>query len=357
MSESSVPTESSWRLRARSLFVLLLLFLALALAAGWYRQREKLDQFSQAFARRLSESEAAMREEAVRARQTQEVLRDVAAKYAVLESKFAETQSQQLALEQMYQALSRAKDDSALLEVEQLAETASQQLQLAGNVSGAVSALQVAEARLARDSSPRLVPLRRAIGRDLERLRAVPAVDTTGLALKLDRLLEQADQWPLLSTSSLEPSSVETATPVPAPAAPPSQALQSEWWQGVAARLQRLGGQFVQDARQLVSLRRVDEPEALLLSPKESYFVRENLKLHLLHARMALLARQDQLFRRDLEAVQTALTRYFDTRHPSLVVALESVNALRAAPVVAELPMLTDTLSVVKVARTAQEKQ
>ncbi len=129
----------------------------------------------------------------------QETVTELQAKVNVLESKQIEAQSQQLALEQLYQDLFKRRDDWALAEIEQVLSTASQQLQLAGNVPGALIALQNADARLARADTPQFVTIRRAIARDIERLKALPNLDLTGVALRLDSVIGQIDRMPLLS--------------------------------------------------------------------------------------------------------------------------------------------------------------
>ena len=94
--------------------------------------------------------------------------------------------TQREALEQLYADLSRGRDEAALVEVERLITLGAQELQISGNVPTALAALQTADTRLARLESPRFLPLRRVLARDIERLRAAPAVDITGIALKID---------------------------------------------------------------------------------------------------------------------------------------------------------------------------
>ena len=118
-------------------------------------------------------------------------------KIGVLENKLAESQSQQIALESLYQELSRNRDEWAFADVEQLLQMAGQQLQLAGNVRGALIALQNADMRLQRMERPQLAPLRKAINRDIERLKALPYVDTVGLSVRLDNIIAAVDTLPL----------------------------------------------------------------------------------------------------------------------------------------------------------------
>lgn len=127
------------------------------------------------------------------ARNVQEGTKELEIKVGALENRQSETQSQQLALEQLYNDLSKNRDEWALTEIEQVLSTASQQLQLAGNVPGALIALQNADRSLSRSDKPQFITIRRAIGRDMEKLKALPSVDSTGVALRLDAVIAQVD--------------------------------------------------------------------------------------------------------------------------------------------------------------------
>lgn len=353
-SPPSPRSTASFIGRLPLIVAVLALVVAAFLAWAWWQQGQRVDQTARELARRQAEQDSAMRDEMSRNKQLQETVREMAAKYAVLESKFAESQSQQLALEQMYQALSRGHDDTTLVEVEQIVGMAAQQLQLAGNVNGAVSALQAADARLARDGSPRLVPVRRAIARDLERLRTVPNVDAAGIALKLDQVVAQIDAFPLLASVGEDTPAAEESR---SPGRRGTAAAGEQWWQRGWMRLRELGSEFAQDAGQLIRIRKVDLPDALLLAPSQTYFVRENLRLRLLNARFALLARQEALFRADMRAAQELLTRYFDTRTKAVGTALQTVRTLQSTAIAIELPSLNDSLAALRTARPARDSK
>src|SRR5207244_9018496 len=212
-----------------------------------------------------------------------------------LESRLAESQTQQAALEALYRDLAPSRDEWALTEIEQVLVLASQQLQLAGNVQSALAALQLADSKLQRLDRPQFAPLRRALARDMDRLKAVPFVDVQGLGLRLDQAIASVDALPLALEERLP------ASPTPPP--PQNEAswprfLRSVW----------------QDLRQLVRIENPDRPEAPLLSPPQQYFLRENLKLRLLAARFDLLFRDQVTFRADLGAANAWLRHYFDTR-------------------------------------------
>src|SRR6185436_14046854 len=129
--------------------------------------------------------------------QSEDAQRDTRAKLVQLETRVAESQSQQLALESLYQELSRNRDEWQLAEIEQVLAIASQQLQLAGNVRAALLALQLAEQRLARADRPQFVPIRRALARDIDRLKTLPSLDLAGMSMRIDHLATQVDTLPL----------------------------------------------------------------------------------------------------------------------------------------------------------------
>ena len=150
--------------RSRSLILALI---AVALAAGlatlyWLADaRNRIGATQEELARRLRDIEHDAREARSVARQSHEAMREAHVRLAQLDARLAESQSQSLALEALYQELSRNRDEWQLAEIEQILAIASQQLQLAGNVRAALLALQLAEARLAKADRPQFAPVRR----------------------------------------------------------------------------------------------------------------------------------------------------------------------------------------------------
>src|SRR6185295_14214652 len=281
---------------------LVLALIAMTLAAGlaalsWFDARQSITSIRDEVARRLRSSEDDAREARAVSRQGQEALREANVKIAQIEGRLAESQSQQLALEALYQDLSRNRDEWQLAEIEQVLAIASQQLQLAGNVRAALLALQLAEARLARADRPQFVPVRRALARDIERLRATPAVDLPAMSVRLDALVAAVDSLPLAFDERIERVPVKEA---------PAGAQG-----GVLARL---GAEIWNELKQLVVVRRVGGTEPPLLPPQQAYFLRENLRLRLLNARLSLLARDEAGYREDLRVSQAWIQRYFDAR-------------------------------------------
>jgi uroporphyrin-III C-methyltransferase len=270
--------------------------------------------------------------------QVQAALRESQGRLAELEGHVAETQEQRVALEEMYRDLARSADDRVLSEVEQMLVLASQQLQLAGNVRGALAALQAADQRLARAEKLAATPLRRAISSDIERLKAVPQPDTVGIAVKLDGLMSQVDALPLIIS--------ETAP----------QRTATRWREPADSALGRAARDFWDEMKGLVRIRDMEMPDIALLAPEQAYFLRENLKLRLLSARVALLARDESSFREDVHACQVWMSKYFDTKAKPAALALGTLKQLAESPVNIAVPDINASLAAVRTARAARER-
>jgi uncharacterized protein HemX len=316
--------------------------LVLVAIAGWlaWDARQAVNDMKSSAGERLAELGAAASLARSSLSQSQASLKDAQTRIAELEARVADTQEQRVALEEMYRELSRSADDRVLSEVEQMLVLASQQLQLAGNVRGALAALQAADQRLARADKLAATPLRRAITQDMERLKAVPQVDTVGIAVKLDGLIVQAEALPLLVAETL-------------PVRVASRARYAEE-QGA---FQRAARDFWEEMKGLVRIRDLETTEAPLLSPQQSYFLRENLKLRLLSARVALLARDEPSFREDLKATQAWIAKFFDPKAKPTVTALATLKQISDTPVAIAVPDINASLAAVRTARAAREKR
>ena len=315
--------------------------LALALAAWqWYDGRSRGGALREETAARLAAAERMGRDDRLAAGQAREAIAAVQARLAALESRLAESESQRAALEAHYQELSRNRDDWAYAEIEQSLFIASQQLSLAGNVKAALIALQSADARLRSMDRPQLAPLRKAVNRDIERLKAAPHADTLAISARLDALIAQVDALPL---------AMDAAAPsVPQPATDSGTAATGPWerlWRDVSAELGRL-----------ISVQRMDQPDAVLLSPSQAFFLRENLRLRLIGARLALLAHDAKSYKADLKAARDWLSRYYATRNNSVARALETLRSLHDVNVGIEAPEINATLEAMRGLRAARER-
>ena len=332
--------------------------LALLLALQWWNARTDVTDLRREVAQRLQSGEQTNSQTKLIASRVDDELKVLQGKVAVLDAKQIESQGQQLALEQLYQDLAKNRDDWALAEIEQVLSTASQQLQLAGNIRGALIALQNADARLSRADRPQFIAIRRAIAKDIDNLKSLPNVDLTGIALRLDTLVGEIDSMPLLSDEKpavLAPPPKTRLAAAPASGAAGSVAAVAQDWRGAWLEYwHRWTSDLWHDIRDLVRVRTVSSPEALLLSPGEAFFARENLKLRLLTARLALLSRNDAAFRSDLIEADRALARYFDTRARQTQAGREQVRQVQESVLNIEMPALSHSLNAVRQSRSSR---
>jgi len=337
--ETPPPERRSSRVGVLALVAVLL---AAGLAAlAWFDTRNRIVATQEEVARRLRDIETDAREARSVARQAQEALRDAQAKVGQLELRLTESQSQQLALEALYQDLSRNRDEWQLAEIEQVLAIAQQQLQLAGNVRAALLALELAEARLARSDRPQFAPIRRALARDIERLKALPVLDFAAASSRIEGLVAAVDSLPLAFEAR---AAAEDAAKAPA--------AQEE-----TGFLARLGAEIWGELRELIVVRRMDSPEPPLLAPSQAYFLRENLRLRLLSARLSLLARDEAGYRADLRAAQAWIQRYFDAKSKPAADALAQLNALLGTSISFEMPAITESLEAVRGFKSRSERK
>ncbi|HEU0186906.1 MAG TPA: uroporphyrinogen-III C-methyltransferase [Gallionellaceae bacterium] len=304
----------------------------------WFDMQRQLGQMQQLLAQRLAEIDGGNKANQTLALQSQELVRELGGKLSLLENKFAETQNQRAALESLYQDMSSSRDQMVLAEVEQLLLIAGQQLQLSANVRAALIALQQADSRLQRADRPALAGLRKGIQRDIERLRVLPSVDVSGINARLDNLVGSVETLPLVQD-------VRSTAAEKAPAAAP---VQSGW--------QRFWNEVWQEARQLVRIENTEKAELPLLSPNQTFFLRENLKLRLLSARLALLARDEGSFKRDVKTAQDWVRTYFDMKSTAGTQFTTNLQKLNAASIAIELPDISASLEDVRRYRTAHER-
>ena len=337
----STPATVRWRDAWRRPTVRVVAVAIVVVVAQWADTRMQVASLQQELARRLSDGDSIAKEGRALVRQSQEALAALQGKVGVLEAKLAETQSQAVALEAMYQELSSTRDERVLAEVEQAVVIAMQQLQFAGNVEAALSALQSADARLARSVQPQFLPARKLIARDIERLKATPGANVTGLSLKIESVVAVVDSLPLAYEQRPKADAAKPAT-----TAKPASA---DYWRELGADLWR-------ELRQLVRLERIDQADPALLSPNQSFFLRENLKLRLLNARLALLQRDGKTFREEIRQSREQLDRYFDSRAKPVQAAQSTLTVLSATDVSFDLPGLAETLTALRNLKFARDR-
>jgi len=305
----------------------------------WLDGHRAINEMQQELAKKIAEMDGNSKANQMLLAQSQEQVREISTQVATLEGHYAESQNQRAALETLYNDLSVSRDETALAEVEQLLLIAGQQMQLSANIKAALIAMQSADARLQRMDRPAFNGLRKAISQDMDKLRALPAVDITGMNYQLDNLMADIDALPLVYQRRTLGDQV-----APAPAAKDETA-----WQ-------KLLREIWQEAKQLVRIENTGKAEIPLLPPNQEFFLRENLKLRLLSALLALLSRDEVSFKQEVASAQLWITRYFDGKSPEGIRMLGGFKKLAAASINIELPDISTSLEAVRNYRLTHEK-
>ena len=338
------PYEAQEKRRSASgpLLWFVVVIIACAAGVGGYALNRKVERTEQQLVQRQQANDAQTNDLRVKTDQALATVHQSDSQVAQLEGKLADAQTAQQALQQQYSDLARNRDDWTMAEVGQMLSAASQQLQLTGNTQLALFALQSADTRLAASDSPQAVTVRKAIAQDIDKLKAAPSTDLTGMAIKLDNAIDQVDSLPLSGEAPIAHATPKAATwaDTAKVAAATGEPRWKVWWREVTTGIG-------QQLTSLVQVRRIDNADAMLVTPDQGYFVRENLKLRLLSARLALLSRNQTTLKSDLQAAQAALTRYFDNTSKKTQTVVDLVKQVDAGSAAVELPTLNTSLQAV----------
>ncbi|VVE14330.1 Putative uroporphyrinogen-III C-methyltransferase [Pandoraea eparura] len=344
------PPEPPQRRRGSGAALPWLLFVLVSAGAGigGWSLNQKLDRVQQELARRQQAGDAQVMQAQVRTAQALDNQHDLQNRLTALEGRVSDSRSQQAALEQLYQDLAHNRDEWVLAETEQIVMSANQQLQLTGNVRGALIALEGADARLARSGAPQLAGVRDALKKDIDRLKAVPAADLPQLTGKLDQAIAMVDTLPLQA----EEQRAESAVGAAGSAGGASGASEAGW----IATWHRLSAEMLGSLKQLVQVRRLDDPDVMLVAPEQGAFLRANLKLRLLNARLALLARNASAVHSDVVVAQAALDKYFDAKSRRIAAVKTLLDQVDAGSRTIELPTLDASLTAIGQVKDVKDK-
>ncbi|MCK0715045.1 uroporphyrinogen-III C-methyltransferase [Chromohalobacter sarecensis] len=214
-------------------------------------------------------------------------------------------------------------------EAEYLLRLANQRLQLERDVKGAKALLKAADERLTDADNPALIPVRRAIQSELAALDSVPTVDRTGLYLALMAQQEQLAGLPL--KQDVEEMAAQNGD---------DSSLEGGWQQ----QLSRLGGEL----KDLVVIRRHDEALEALVTPEQESYLRQNVRLLLEQAQLALLKTEPKLYQASLDKAITLIDRYYDTQRDAVKNSLERLESLRDKTIRPELPDISESQQTLK---------
>ena len=306
----------------------------------WQAGHRAISDIQQQLAKKIAEMDGGNKATQILLTQSQEQVRELSAKIASLETRNAEAQNQRAALEALYADMSFSRDESALAEVEQMLLIAAQQLQLSSNVKVALIAMQSADSRLQRLNRPAFNILRKTISLDMDKLRALPNVDIAAVSYQLDNLMASVDDLPLAQHQ-------RAAAEVMAQDAAPK--YETAW--------QKLWREILHELKQLVRIENTGKAEIPLLPPNQEFFLRENLKLRLMSARLALMSRDEEVFRHELSTAQLWTARHFDGKSNECLRMLSGLKRLAASSIHIEVPDISPSLQAVRNYRLTHENE
>lgn len=250
-----------------------------------------------------------------------------------LNSALGDIQTREQALresvQKLHDQLDRNSDDWVVAEAEYLIRVADQRLLLTRDTHTALRALKNADQRLRDMGDPSLLEVRKKITDDIVALRAVPDPDIAGMALTLSGLAQRVDVLPLTGGPSEHAKPADGGTQ--------EGTAQTPGWRGF---LNRLWGQI----KTLVVIQHKGAGGKPLLPPDERYFLRENLRLKLESARLALLRHDGKTFRDALATAGKWLTEYFDPQSQAVISMQDSLKELAGTDLTPTLPDVSDAL-------------
>ncbi|HMS27971.1 MAG TPA: uroporphyrinogen-III C-methyltransferase [Burkholderiaceae bacterium] len=336
--------------------------LAISLLATAYLWR-KLNGIQEHLARQSADASTLSIEARSLAKNAQELARDAMARSSLNETKLSEVALQRSQLDELMQSLSRSRDENLVVDIESALRLAQQQAQLTGSVEPLLAALKTADVRLAKSAQPRLNTVRRALNNDALRIKAATVTDVPNLMGKLDELTQLIDTLP--AGNAVGPKSGDTAAS-PLAKLENGQAsvshtgkeskpakttnMGSDLQNAVSSWVQRVWLAVRAESGKLVRVSQIGHPDAVLQTPEQTFFLRENLKLRVLNARMGVLSRQFASAKSDLATVNTDLRKYADAGTPAAKQAFSLLQQSQAQLANLSIPGLEESLAALTVA-------
>lgn len=372
------PSGPSWV----GTIAIVLLLLVILLATGAWHLQKRYDSVGREVANQVQTFTGQLNEARAQAKQALTLADAHALRITQLESSLRETQNQYTVLEQAWETFNKGMEDSMLAsDLERLLNLASQQLRLSGNVNNAIMALESALSTLVRVDRPKFSSVQRAINTDLDRLRAAPAVDISAISVRLESLNNLIRKAPLLvpdlAVNGVQDLSIAArtapssdATPkadakpenVSPAATPATDAVSVSWWESawlqtvdwVRHNSKRLVTTLGRELTGVVSVQRVSDANALLMSPEQGAQLRANLRSRVLTAQMALLLRQPTIWVNEMAAIESSLNTRFDPKAVDTIAALSLVRELSAVSVSVAVPDIADSIAALEAVRVSE---
>jgi uroporphyrin-3 C-methyltransferase len=327
--------------------------LAISMLASFYLWR-KLTNIQEHLARQSADATNLSVEARSLAKSAQDVAREASARSSLNETRLSEVALQRSQLDELMQSLSRSRDENLVVDVESALRLAQQQAQLTGSVEPLLAALKTADQRLARAAQPRLNGVRKALASDTDRIKAAAVADIPSLLVKLDEISQLLEDLPVLNTvtvvTKIEKPNANSSVSTKTESSQASANQDADWKAGLQ-KFMLNNWQIVRaELGKLVRVSRIENPDAVLLSPEQTYFLRENLKLKILNARLGLLGRQIQSAKTDLLSVADDVRKYSDPTSKQVQILKSALTSVQTQLGNATIPVLDASLAALTLA-------
>jgi uroporphyrin-3 C-methyltransferase len=286
---------------------------------------QKLSHIQEALAQQSAQANQQSAEALALSKQASTLAQDASVKLALAQTRLNELSTQRSQVDELLQSLTKAKDDNLVMEIDTALRAAQQQAQLSGSVQPMLVALSAAQQRVKRANVPRLVPVSLSLERDLQRIQQAKVMDLPVVLSQLDQLLAATNQVSLLGDALPSDGLAKTSPPSGLP-----------WADAVGKGL--WGDLFKDMWRELLTL--------VQISRDQRELVRQQLRLHVLSARLSIVARQHEAAQRDLHQMRQLVQKHVHLKTAQANTMLTVLDAVQQALNGHTMPSLSDSLTV-----------
>ncbi|TDG15284.1 uroporphyrinogen III [Seongchinamella unica] len=219
-------------------------------------------------------------------------------------------------------------------EVQYLLRLANQRVIMARDTESALALLGSADGILRQLDDVSMHEVRAAIAAEQAALRAVPRIDVEGIYLRLSALIEQADSLVIFQMPEQDERLADSGS-------------EEDDWQ---VRLERGYEQAARKLSEYIVIRRRDVPMQALMDPQWEGLVRQNLRMLLEQAQVALLSGNQTLYVESLQRSQHWVAEFFDTDEAAARAMSREIAQLESRTVQVAMPDLTRSLEALDAA-------
>lgn len=252
-------------------------------------------------------------------------------------------QTNQTAIQETLTALNQEKPDSnldwSLAEIENLIIIAMQRLQLANDPQTAIIALETADLRLKDLSDPSLLTIRQQLTTDINNLKAINQVDTSGMSLYLSDLISKVESLPLKDNVVMTRSETTTSSE--------EKSINDQTWQ---EKIMSLPGLVWQELKSNLVIKHKDEVDGsnAFLLPEQEYYLYQNLRLQLQNAKFAVLTQDTKTLQASIETIVLWLEKHFKSNDAAVTNIIDALSKMQSVELNPELPEISSSLETLR---------